>query len=57
MRDSGGELKNMDAHKSYIGVINKNSKLGMDDMALAAWEAGYFDEMLLNCEQNRNVMI
>ena len=43
MRDSGGELKNMDAHKSYIGVINKNSKLGMDDMALAAWEAGYFE--------------
>jgi len=42
LKDVGGELKNMDAQKQRIGLINNKSGNSFDDMALAAWEHGYF---------------
>lgn len=42
LKDVGGELKNMDAQKQRIGLINNKSGNSFDDIALAAWEYGYF---------------
>ena len=42
LKDVGGELKNMDAQKQRIGLINNKSGNSFDDIALAAWEHGYF---------------
>lgn len=42
LKDAGGELKAMDAGKQYIGLINNKSGNNFDDMALSAWENGYF---------------
>lgn len=42
--DSGGELKAMDIGKNVIGAINNKSGESLDDLALAAWENGYFPE-------------
>ena len=44
LKDAGGDLKAMDAQKQYIGLINNKSGKSIDDMALAAWEHGYFPE-------------
>ena len=41
IKDVGGELKNMDIGKQFIGVINNESGVDLDDMTLAAWENGY----------------
>lgn len=43
LKDVGGELKAMDTQKQSIGLINNTSGNSLDDMALAAWEAGYFE--------------
>ena len=43
LKDVGGDLKAMDAGKQSIGLINNTSGNSLDDMALAAWEAGYFE--------------
>lgn len=43
LKDTGGELKAMDAGKQYIGLINNTSGNGLDDMAQSAWDAGYFE--------------
>lgn len=40
LQDVGGDLKNMDAGKSAIGLINKNG-LSLDDATQMAWENGY----------------
>lgn len=42
LKDTGGELKSMDAGKSYIGLINNKNGQELDNMALSAWENGYF---------------
>lgn len=42
LKDVGGELKNMDAQKQRIGLINNKNGNSFDDIALAAWEHGYF---------------
>lgn len=42
LKDVGGELKSRDAQKQRIGLINNKSGNSLDDMALAAWEHGYF---------------
>ena len=44
LKDFGGELKAMDAGKQVIGLINNKNGRNLDDMALAAWEAGYFPQ-------------
>ncbi len=44
LKDFGGELKAMDADKQVIGLINNKNGRNLDDMALAAWEAGYFPQ-------------
>lgn len=44
LKDVGGDLKAMDAGKSYIGLINNKAGRSMDDMTLSAWEAGYFPQ-------------
>jgi len=44
IKDVGGDLKSMDAGKQRVGIINNKSGEGADDMALAAWENGYFPE-------------
>jgi hypothetical protein len=41
--DGGGELKQMEASKQYIGLVNKNG-IELDTMGEALWEAGYFAE-------------
>ena len=43
IKDVGGDLKSRDAVKEYPGLINKNG-IGLDDMAMMAWENGYFPE-------------
>ena len=40
LQDSGGELKNMDAGKLYVGLVNKNG-MNLDDATMMAWENGY----------------
>ena len=42
LKDVGGELKAKDAQKQRIGLINNKSGNSFDDMALSAWENGYF---------------
>jgi len=42
LKDVGGELKSRDAQKQRIGLINNKSGNSFDDMALFAWEHGYF---------------
>ena len=42
LKDVGGDLKAMDAGKLRIGLINNKSGNSLDDIALAAWENGYF---------------
>lgn len=44
IKDVGGDLKNMDAGKQRIGIINNKSGQSADDVAMAAWENGYFPE-------------
>ncbi len=44
LKDTGGDLKAMDAGKQLIGLINNKNGRNLDDMALAAWEAGYFPQ-------------
>lgn len=44
IKDVGGDLKAMDAGKQRIGIINNKSGESADDVALAAWENGYFPE-------------
>lgn len=44
IKDVGGDLKAMDAGKQRIGIINNKSGESADDVALAAWEYGYFPE-------------
>lgn len=44
LKDFGGELKAMDADKQVIGLINNKNGRNLDDMVLAAWEAGYFPQ-------------
>lgn len=41
--DESGELRDMDAAKSFIGLVNKNG-MSLDSMGEALWEAGYFQE-------------
>ena len=41
IRDDGGELKNMDAGKQFIGLVNKNG-VDVDEMGEKLWESGYF---------------
>lgn len=41
--DEGGKLKQMEASKQYIGLVNKNG-IDLDTMGEALWEAGYFAE-------------
>lgn len=43
IQDIGGDVKNMGALKQYPGLVNKNG-ISLDDMALSAWENGYFPE-------------
>ena len=43
IQDIGGDVKNMGALKQYPGLVNKNG-ITLDDMALSAWENGYFPE-------------
>lgn len=43
IKDTGGDVKSMGAIKQYPGLIN-NKGMGLDDMALSAWEQGYFPE-------------
>lgn len=43
-KDVGGDLKAMDLGKQVIGVINNKSGNSLDDLALSAWERGYFPE-------------
>jgi len=42
LKDTGGELKAMDADKSYVGLINNTSGNSIDDMTQTLWDAGYF---------------
>ncbi len=42
LKDVGGELKAKDAQKQRVGLINNKSGNDFDDMALIAWEHGYF---------------
>lgn len=42
LKDTGGELKAMDADKSYVGLINNKNGNGLDDMTQTLWDAGYF---------------
>lgn len=44
LKDDSGELKAMDAGKSYVGLVNNKTGRTLDDMAIEAWEAGYFPE-------------
>lgn len=44
LRDDGGDLKAMDASKNYIGLINNKKGLAIDDAALRAQQAGYFED-------------
>ena len=44
IRDVGGDLKHMDAGKQRVGIINNKSGRSADDIALEAWENGYFPE-------------
>ena len=44
LKDDGGDLKAMDAGKLYAGLVNNKTGRSIDDMALEAWEAGYFPE-------------
>lgn len=44
LKDEGGDLKAMDAGKLYVGLVNNKTGRSVDDMALEAWEAGYFPE-------------
>lgn len=44
LKDFGGDLKAMDAGKQIIGLINNKNGRNLDDMAMAAWEAGYFPQ-------------
>lgn len=48
IKDVGGELKNMDIGKQFIGVINNKSGVDLDDMTLAAWENGYLPDSDFN---------
>ena len=41
LKDVGGDLKNMDAQKQYVGLINNQAGMSLDDMAQLAWESGY----------------
>lgn len=41
--DEGGELKNMDAAKQFIGLVNKKGS-DIDTMGESLWQAGYFME-------------
>lgn len=41
VKDVGGDLKAMDLHKKW-GIVNNKNGESLDDMALAAWEHGYF---------------
>lgn len=41
--DENGDLKNMDAQKQFIGLVNKNG-LDLDTIGEIAWEEGYFSE-------------
>lgn len=43
VKDVGGDLKSRGAVKEYPGLINKNG-MSLDDMAMMAWENGYFPE-------------
>ena len=45
VKDVGGDLKAMDIGKQIIGVINNKGGNSLDDVALSAWENGYFPEM------------
>lgn len=45
--DEGGDLKSRDAHKQYIGLINKNG-MTLDDAALLAWQEGYLPSSEFN---------
>lgn len=44
LKDEGGDLKAMDASKNYIGLINNKKGLAIDDAALRAQQAGYFED-------------
>lgn len=42
LQDYGGELKNLDAAKSVIGLVNKKG-MTLDDATMMAWENGYLN--------------
>lgn len=46
LKDVDGDLKAMDAGKSYVGLINNKSGVDLDDATLAAWENGYFSHTM-----------
>ena len=46
IKDVEGDLKAMDAGKLYIGLINNKDGQSIDDVALAAWENGYFPDKM-----------
>lgn len=46
LKDVDGDLKAMDAGKMQIGLINNKGGNDLDDIALAAWENGYFPDKM-----------
>lgn len=46
LKDVDGDLKAMDAGKMQIGLINNKGGNELDDIALAAWENGYFPDKM-----------
>lgn len=46
LKDVDGDLKAMDAGKMQIGLINNKGGQELDDIALAAWENGYFPDKM-----------
>lgn len=46
LKDVDGDLKAMDAGKLQVGLINNRGGNELDDIALAAWENGYFPDKM-----------
>ena len=46
LKDVDGDLKAMDAGKLQVGLINNKGGNELDDIALAAWENGYFPDKM-----------
>lgn len=46
IKDIGGDIRSMGAIKQYPGLINNKRGKSLDDLALSAWEAGYFPDQM-----------